>query len=106
MVNRAGDFIFIPGSVPHQPINLSASEPVRAIVACNFDLNVEGHSIPYPSLPARPAHSTVRARDFICWRQQTYRHSLSRLQCNMHAAAERHGNIHERVQREPRDAPP
>lgn len=48
MVNRAGDFIFIPGNVPHRPINLSASEPVRAIVACNFDLNVEGHSIPYP----------------------------------------------------------
>ena len=35
VVNQAGDFIFIPANVPHQPINLSASEAARAIVARN-----------------------------------------------------------------------
>jgi uncharacterized RmlC-like cupin family protein len=33
VVNEAGDFIFIPADVPHQPVNLSASEPARALVA-------------------------------------------------------------------------
>ena len=28
-VNRAGDFLFIPAGVPHQPRNLSATEPAR-----------------------------------------------------------------------------
>lgn len=35
VVNRAGDFLFIPAGVPHQPINLSATEPAIAIVARN-----------------------------------------------------------------------
>jgi uncharacterized RmlC-like cupin family protein len=35
VVNRAGDFLFIPPGVPHQPINLSPSEPAIAIVARN-----------------------------------------------------------------------
>jgi len=35
IVNRAGDFLFIPAGVPHQPINLSASQPAIAIVARN-----------------------------------------------------------------------
>jgi uncharacterized RmlC-like cupin family protein len=35
VVNEAGDFIFIPPGVPHQPYNLSDTEPVRAIVARN-----------------------------------------------------------------------
>jgi len=47
MLNQPGDFVYIPGGVPHQPVNLSSSEPVRAIVACNFDLGIEGNSIPY-----------------------------------------------------------
>ena len=34
-VNRAGDFIFIPPDVPHQPRNLSATEPAMAVVARN-----------------------------------------------------------------------
>lgn len=34
-VNQAGDFIFIPASVPHQPVNLSQTEEVVAIVARN-----------------------------------------------------------------------
>jgi uncharacterized RmlC-like cupin family protein len=35
MINEAGDFIFIPANVPHQPVNLSATEPAHAIVARN-----------------------------------------------------------------------
>ena len=35
VVNRAGDFLFIPPGVPHQPINLSTTEPAIAIVARN-----------------------------------------------------------------------
>lgn len=31
--NQAGDFIFIPANLPHQPINLSTTDPARAIVA-------------------------------------------------------------------------
>jgi uncharacterized RmlC-like cupin family protein len=34
-INEAGDFIFIPPNVPHQPTNLSATEPVHVIVARN-----------------------------------------------------------------------
>ena len=34
-VNEAGDFLFIPAGVPHQPRNLSATEPARALVARN-----------------------------------------------------------------------
>ena len=35
VVNVAGDFIFIPPDVPHQPFNLSDTEPAIAIVARN-----------------------------------------------------------------------
>lgn len=34
-VNEAGDFLFIPAGVPHQPRNLSTTEAARAIVARN-----------------------------------------------------------------------
>jgi uncharacterized RmlC-like cupin family protein len=34
-VSQAGDFLFIPAGVPHEAINLSADEPVRAIIARN-----------------------------------------------------------------------
>jgi len=34
-INEAGDFIFIPADLPHQPVNLSTTEPARAIVARN-----------------------------------------------------------------------
>ncbi len=33
VINEAGDFIFIPADVPHQPVNLSATEPAHAVVA-------------------------------------------------------------------------
>ncbi len=35
VIHEAGDFIFIPANVPHQPINLSATEPAHALVARN-----------------------------------------------------------------------
>ena len=33
VINQAGDFIYIPADVPHQPVNLSDTEPAQAIVA-------------------------------------------------------------------------
>jgi len=35
VVSRAGDFLFIPPGMPHEAINLSDSEPARAVVARN-----------------------------------------------------------------------
>ncbi len=35
VINEEGDFIFIPPGVPHQPFNLSETEPAQAIVARN-----------------------------------------------------------------------
>jgi len=46
VINVAGDFIFIPADLPHQPINLSETEPARAIVARN-DPNEQEHVFPY-----------------------------------------------------------
>lgn len=46
MVSKAGDFLFIPPDLPHQPINLSATEPARAIVARN-DANEQESVVAY-----------------------------------------------------------
>ncbi len=35
VINEAGDFIFIPPGVPHQPFNLDETEPAQALVARN-----------------------------------------------------------------------
>jgi len=35
ILTETGDFLFIPPGVPHQPINLSATEPAVAIVSRN-----------------------------------------------------------------------
>lgn len=35
IVNQAGDFLFIPANLPHQPVNLNSDRPARAIVARN-----------------------------------------------------------------------
>jgi uncharacterized RmlC-like cupin family protein len=35
VITEAGDFLFIPPGVPHQPFNLDDSMPARAIVARN-----------------------------------------------------------------------
>ncbi len=33
MVNRAGDYVYIPANMPHRPYNRSETEPVVAIIA-------------------------------------------------------------------------
>lgn len=48
IVNEAGDFIFIPADLPHQPVNLSDTEAAVAIVARN-DPDEQEHVVPYPS---------------------------------------------------------
>lgn len=48
VVNEAGDFIFIPADVPHQPRNLSDTEPAIAIIARNAPDEQE-HVIAYPT---------------------------------------------------------
>jgi uncharacterized RmlC-like cupin family protein len=35
VVSEAGDFLFVPPGVPHEALNLSATEPARAVVARN-----------------------------------------------------------------------
>ena len=35
VVSQAGDFLFVPPGVPHEAVNLSATEPARAVVARN-----------------------------------------------------------------------
>ena len=46
VTNEAGDFIFIPPDVPHQPYNVSDTEPAIAIVA-RSDPNEQEHTILY-----------------------------------------------------------
>ena len=48
VVTEAGDFIFVPPGVPHQPRNLSDTEPATAIVARN-DARDEERTVPYVS---------------------------------------------------------
>ncbi|BDA70684.1 Cupin 2 conserved barrel domain protein [Rivularia sp. IAM M-261] len=45
-VCEAGDFIFTPPGVPHQPINLSTTEPVYVLAARN-DPDEEEKVVPY-----------------------------------------------------------
>jgi uncharacterized RmlC-like cupin family protein len=46
VISEAGDFLFIPPDVPHEAINLSNTEPARAIVARNDPAEQE-RVIPY-----------------------------------------------------------
>lgn len=46
VITEAGDFLFIPPDVPHQPVNLSATEAAQAIVVRN-DPNEQEHVILY-----------------------------------------------------------
>lgn len=50
VISEAGDFLFIPPSVPHEAINLSATEPARAIVARN-DPAEQDRVLPYRIAP-------------------------------------------------------
>jgi uncharacterized RmlC-like cupin family protein len=51
-INQAGDFIFIPADIPHQPVNLSDTEPAKAIVARN-DPNEQESVEHYPDANRR-----------------------------------------------------
>ena len=53
VVSEAGDFLFIPPDVPHEAINLSATEPARAIVARN-DPAEQDNVVPYAPAPQVP----------------------------------------------------
>lgn len=46
VITEAGDFLFIPPDVPHQPINLSKTQAARAIVVRN-DPDEQEHVILY-----------------------------------------------------------
>lgn len=46
VVSEAGDFLFIPPGLPHEAINLSQTEPARAIVARNDPAEQE-RVVPY-----------------------------------------------------------
>jgi uncharacterized RmlC-like cupin family protein len=46
VISEAGDFLFIPPGMPHEAINLSNTEPARAIVARN-DPNEQERVVPY-----------------------------------------------------------
>jgi uncharacterized RmlC-like cupin family protein len=54
VVNRSGDFLFIPPGVPHQPINLSTTEPAIAIVARNDPHEQEHVELLAPSATRSP----------------------------------------------------
>jgi uncharacterized RmlC-like cupin family protein len=47
VVSEAGDFLFIPPDMPHEAINLSQTEPARAIVSRN-DPAEQDRVMPYP----------------------------------------------------------
>ena len=46
VICEAGDFVYIKADVPHQPINLSVTEPAMALVARN-DANEQEHVVAY-----------------------------------------------------------
>lgn len=53
LVARPGDFLYIPGGVPHLPANASATEPAVAVLA-RTDANEQESSIALPALDELP----------------------------------------------------
>src|SRR5208337_2909897 len=51
MINRVGDFVYIPANVPHLPYNLSETEPAVAVVA-RTDPNEQESVVLLPQLDA------------------------------------------------------
>jgi len=47
-INEAGDFLFIPPNLPHQPVNLSETEEVIAVVARNDPREQESVVVYHP----------------------------------------------------------
>ena len=62
MVSRAGEFLFIPPGMPHEAMNLSATEPARAVVARN-DAAEQDRVVPCRGEPSPPALSRERERE-------------------------------------------
>ena len=50
-INEAGDFLFIPPNMPHQPINLSDTEEVIAVVSRNDAKEQESVVVYNPQIP-------------------------------------------------------
>ncbi|GAB4062837.1 cupin domain-containing protein [Uliginosibacterium sediminicola] len=48
VVNKQGDFIFIPAGVPHQPVNLSSDTEAIALVARNDPKEQESVKVYHP----------------------------------------------------------
>jgi uncharacterized RmlC-like cupin family protein len=53
VVSEAGDFLFVPPGVPHEAINMSTTEPARAVVARN-DPAEQDKVEPYAAAAAAP----------------------------------------------------
>jgi uncharacterized RmlC-like cupin family protein len=53
LVARAGDFLYIPGGVPHLPANASATEAAIAVLA-RTDANEQESATALPALDALP----------------------------------------------------
>jgi uncharacterized RmlC-like cupin family protein len=51
VINREGDFVFIPPGLPHQPVNLSLTENALALVARNDPGETES-VVPYDTTTA------------------------------------------------------
>lgn len=63
VVSEAGDFLFIPPNMPHEAINLSDTEPARAIVARN-DPDEQERVVPYQMKSSDlPLPATKKARE-------------------------------------------
>ena len=60
VICEAGDFIYINADVLHQPINLSTTEPVMALVARN-DANEQEHVVTYRDKIRTKSQSKVPA---------------------------------------------
>ncbi|MBI5719679.1 MAG: cupin domain-containing protein [Burkholderiales bacterium] len=54
VVSRPGEFLFVPPGVPHEAINLSATEPARAVIARNHPAE-QDQVEPYVVAPCRSA---------------------------------------------------
>lgn len=60
VISEAGDFLFVPPGVPHEAINLSASDPARAVVARNDPAEqdkVEPYAVAGRASPGSPSGS-------------------------------------------------
>jgi len=49
MITRAGDFVYIPANMPHQPYNRSQTEPATAVIA-RTDPNEQESVVMLPEL--------------------------------------------------------